>query len=186
MRILAFGITILLASINSAWAQDEEREEDRKAMRAILADVELAINSQAFESIEHHLDPQVVITFQNAVVARGIEEIKAYRERMLNSPYAVLANYHSKAAVEAPAVFHGDTAVAYGTAVDTFNFKIINLDLHVRWSATLMKQNGIWKVIAIHFSTNLFNNTVVNVLLHSLWVVALLSLLVGYRIGRRR
>ncbi|NJM83856.1 MAG: hypothetical protein HC844_16655 [Tabrizicola sp.] len=60
----------------------------------------------------------------------------------------------------------------------------------LRWTATLSRDSGAWKIVALHFSANIFDNPVDSLLRKYLWLMlaaALLAgLLAGFLLRRRR
>lgn len=154
--------TASLISFNAV-AQEDPRAEDRLQLRAMMGDIEQSLNDHNLSDLQQYLHPDVVVTFQDSTVVQGYEELEAYYDEKLGGAAAVLENYSTSGDVDAPAIFHGDIAVAYGHANDRFDFrggKVINIT--TRWTATLKKTESGWQVIALHFSGNLFDNPLIN------------------------
>jgi len=83
-----------------------------------------------------------------------------------------------------PAVFYGDSAIAYGTATDTFELSEgLKFTLNSNWSTTAVKDNGQWKVAALHFSTNLFDNPLLNNAKRAMWIAAVIAFVVGLAVA---
>ena len=145
--------------ISQAIGQDS-RDADRQALRTILQDIEKGINDSNIDLMAMHIHEQAVITWLNAEVSQGPEGVKSYFRRMIgDAPGTVLSKYSTHPKVSGPAVFYGDVAVANGTTEDEFtphNRSVFKFDS--RWTATLMKNDGHWKIVALHLSTNSFNN----------------------------
>ena len=77
-------------------------------------------------------------------------------------------------------MFHGNTAVAYGTSVE--NYKLaggLEFTLDGRWSTTLQKTDNRWQVVALHFSSNLFDNPLLNNAGRTTRIAATIAFLVG-------
>jgi hypothetical protein len=60
-----------------------------------------------------------------------------------------------------------------------------------RWTGTLVKKDGKWKVASFHASANAFDNPILWIALKKvgMWVgigAAVLGLVIGFLIGRRR
>jgi len=188
--IVRLGLLLLLLGIViPGHAQDYE--EDRAKMRAILADVEKALNAQDFDGIMRHVHENAVITYYNAEVTEGHSAAREYFERMIKSSNAVVKEYSTKGEVSAPAVFHGDTAIAYGTTVENYKLAAgLEFTLNGRWSTSLRKSDGEWKIIALHFSSNLFDNPLLNNASRSTWIAGVVAFIVGalmmFGIGRLR
>ena len=82
---------------------------------------------------------------------------------MMEGAAAIVTEFSTEASVGAPAVFHGDTAVAFGTNTDRYVLaRGLEMTLNANWSMTAQKKDGDWKVIALHFSTDLFDNPLLN------------------------
>jgi len=65
----------------------------------------------------------------------------------------------TKAKIGAPAKFYGDVAIADGSTADEF-YPIARgpFSLDSRWSTTVVRNAGEWKIEALHLSANVFNN----------------------------
>lgn len=136
-----------------------DRTADHDALRAMLIEAEKAINNQDFNGIAQFLDPNIDVIYQNAEVADGINEVKAFQERMFNTSNGVLKSFNTKVSADKLTKFYGDTAIAYGTSIDHFSFVGgLEMNLTSKWMATLIKENGSWKVVSLQFSSNLFDN----------------------------
>jgi len=188
----------LLASMTApavAYAQTDPREEDRKQLRALLTEVEAAISSLDIDRFLKSTDPEATITWQNGEVSRGAAAIRTYHQRMVGTASPVVKKFTTKATLGAPAVFYGpEVAVAYGTNADHYDLVGgLDFDLNANWSTTVYKRGGQWKVAALHFSTNLFDNALLNRAERSNWyfaaggfVLGLILLWVIARVRRRK
>jgi len=174
-------------------AQDPH-QEDRLALRGILSEVEKGINGQDIERIVAQMDPNCTVTWWNAEISRGQNEIRAYYRRMVKDDGRLINKYTTQAKVGAPARFvgsGGDVAVADGSMEDEF-FPVIrgSFKLSSRWSATIAKSGGQWKIVNLHLSSNVFTNTLISELKMALWYAGSAALvaggLLGWFLGRRR
>lgn len=192
MQRFLLTITALLALFaTAAWAEEDTHTQDRQVLLSMLGDIEKAINNRDMSAALNHLSDQVIITYQDATVTQGKAQAQAYFDRMMKGADAIVKEFHSKATVGAPAVFSADTAVAYGTTDDTFVLaKGLEFTLHGNWSTTMQKQNGEWKVLSIHFSSNLFDNPLINNAKRMNWIMGgggiLLGALLMWLLGRLR
>lgn len=152
------------------------RVEDRQALRVLLEGMESGINKMDIEALLKLAQPEVVITWQNAEVSRGHEQVRAYYQRMIKGVggMPIVRKLSTKATLGGPAVFYGDTAVAYGTTVDRFDLTDgLEFTLNANWSTTVTKNTeGQWKVAALHFSTNLFDNSLLSTAKRVAWYAA--------------
>ena len=163
------------------WAADPDpHEADRKQLLAIFAEVEGGINDQNIDRMLKTMDDNVTVIWLNAEVSRGKEQVRAYYRRMVGGEQATLKKYLTKAKVGAPAKFYGDVAVADGSAADEFypNARgVFRLDS--RWSTTLSKTSGEWKVVSLHLSSNVFTNPLIEELETDIYIAAAGGIVVG-------
>lgn len=167
--------------------------EDRKVMLQILHDVEASINSQSLDLMVKQMDPNVTVVWANAEVSRGPAEVLAYYDRMVKGKDRIITKYTTTAKLSGHARFlaDGTVAIADGTMEDEF-YPIIRgpFKLSSRWTTTLAKVDGQWKIIALHLSSNVFNNVLLDEAKSSLMYTGgggvLLGGLIGWFFGRRR
>src|SRR5678815_4628679 len=101
-------------------AQNELHQEDRQALLTILKEVEKAINAQDIEGILAQMRPDCTVTWWNAEVSRGHDEIRAYYRKMVKDEGRYITQYKTQAKLGDHARFMGsggDVAVADGSMV---------------------------------------------------------------------
>ena len=167
------------------------RTEDRQQLRVLLDRMEAAISALDIDAVLKLTQPEVIVTWQNAEVSRGQAQVRAYYDRMIKGGAPIVKRFSTKATLGAPAVFYGDSATAYGTTVDTYDLADgMSFTLNANWSTTIVKADGEWKVAALHFSTNLFDNALLDAAKRAAWIAGgaafLVGLLVGWLVFRRR
>ncbi len=156
------------------------RVEDRLQLRTLLDQMEKAISNLDVEAAIQLMQPDAVVTWQNAEVSHGPEQIRAYYNRMIKGSTPIVKKFSPKATLGGPAVFYSDSAVAYGTTVDTFELSDgLSFQLKAAWSTTVTKTDGQWKVAALHFSTNLFDNALLNSAERLIWIAAVAAFAAG-------
>src|ERR1700733_9009282 len=112
----SLAVTALL-SPGSIFAQDDGRHEDHLALQKLLGEVEKALNDQDIEGMLAQMDPNCTVTWGNAEMSRGHDEIRAYYRRMAKGDGRLITRCTPEAKVDAPARFigsGGDVAVADG------------------------------------------------------------------------
>jgi ketosteroid isomerase-like protein len=175
-------------------AQDDSHQSDRQALLGILHKVQDAINAQDVDGILAQMSPDCTVTWWNAEISRGHDDIRAYYRRMMVDPGRFITKYTTQAKLGAHARFlgsGGDVAVADGSMEDEF-FPIVRgpFMLNSRWSATVAKSGGEWKIVNLHLSSNVFTNTLTAELTRALWYAGGAGLVIGglagWLIGRRR
>ncbi len=192
MKNLPLTICLFLSFLAApSLAQDDARQADRDAMLVILSGIEKALNDRDMTSVLEYMDDNVIITYQDATVTQGHDEAAAYYNRMMEGAANIVDEFSTVATVGAPAVFHGDTAVAHGTNIDTYVLaRGLEFTLNANWSTTLQKRDDEWVVIALHFSTDLFDNPLLNTARRMNWIAGVggvfLGLLLMWFVGRVR
>lgn len=187
---LAF-ITIFSQLAYAADSADTDHEQDRQMLRSLLTDIEDAINRNDMVYLSKYLDENVVITHQNAHVAKGRQAFIDYNRQMMQGPDAVIKKLSTKARIGGPAFFHGEnTAIGYGTAVDDIELTSgTKFSLDVAWTATLIKSDDQWKAAAIHFSTNILDNAILDTTRQTIWWIGgglgIAGLVTGWFAGRK-
>src|SRR6476659_10768059 len=180
-RIAAAVLVAISVVAASGWAQQPDpHAEDRAQLRAMLAEFEAAINAQSIDRMVAAMDDNVTVIWLNAEVSRGKDEVRAYYGRMVGHEKAILSKYLTKASLGAPAKFYGDVAIADGSAMDEFypiGRGFFRLDS--RWSTTVIKNAGQWKIVALHLSSNVFNNPLLDEVQTNIVKAGIAGLLVG-------
>ena len=180
-RVLASVVLILCSASLAAQSGDSATHEaDRAVLRGLLAKVEQALNERDLDAVVPLLHPQVVMTYQNAEVSRGIEAARDFYSRMLIGPDAVVKGFSTHPEVSAPAVFFEKSAVAHGTTREHYTLtEGLEFDLDTRWTATVVDEGDGWKVASLHFSSNLFDNPILAGAQKMLWLAAGAGLVCG-------
>jgi hypothetical protein len=170
-----------------AFAADADTHaEDRKELIKVFREIEASINAQSVDRMVTQMAPEATVTWLNGEVSRGHEEIKAYYNRMVRGDKRILDKYVTAAKLGAPAKFYGngEVAVADGTTEDEF-FPVSRgtFRLSSNWTATCAKIDGQWKVVALHLSSNVFTNPLLDEVKGLVWYAAGGGLAGGFVLG---
>jgi uncharacterized protein (TIGR02246 family) len=192
--LLLVMVSIPLAPARLA-AQDKTQSDKEqlahKELRALRDAVVEAINKNDLDRLATFLDDDVVVTWQNSEVCRGPKEVRAYYDRMMKGPDRVVESVAIDPKVDAPANLYDDnTAVGWGGSKD--HFKLTNgrdFPVDSRWSATVVRKDGQWKIASFHASVNMFDSPItwIEVWRARLWTgipAAIAGLLLGFVIAR--
>lgn len=165
-------------------------------LRKLRDDVLAAIGRNDFDAILPHLHPKVVFTPMNNEVCRGPEEIRAYFDKMLKGPDAIVKSVQFEVEVDRLTDLYGDTGVAFGTSNDRYTLANgMDFPVQTRWTCHLVRENGKWLISAFHASANVFDNPILaqeKKAAQLKWggialvAGALIGALIGMAIGRRR
>jgi len=164
-------------------AEEDLHQEDRQALLKLMEAVESAINAQDVEGIVALMRPDCTVTWWNAEISRGHDEIRGYYRKMVKDEGRIINKYTTQVKLGAHARFIGsgeDVALADGSMEDEF-FPVIRgpFKLSSRWSATVAKSGGQWKIANLHLSSNVFTNTLIAELENALWYAGAAGLVIG-------
>ena len=181
---------LLVLAIALPLAAQEPDAAVHNALRQLKATMTKALNERDLDTIVANVDPNVVFTTMNNDVRRGPDQIRAYFNEMLTAPGHIVKDV--KVSFEADALttlYGGDTGVAYGTSND--HYELTNgdkFDIKGRWSCTMVKNGDRWVIASFHYSTNVFDNPILD-RYKSMYLpigggALLAGLIIGWFIGR--
>jgi ketosteroid isomerase-like protein len=156
------------------------------ALRGELVD---SFNKGDVDRLLSHLDPDVVVTWQNGEVCRGPGEVRKYYDRMMTGPNRVVANLSVSPVVDDRHVY-GDWAVSWGNLHDAY---VLNdgkeFTLDSRFTASIARRGSEWKVTSFHASVNAFENPILGIAAKKagIWagiIAGVIGLLLGALAGR--
>lgn len=164
-------------------------EATHQALRALKTDMEQALNSRDLDKLLSHLHPTIVFTTMNNDVAVGKQAVRAYYEKMLTGPSPVVKELTGHFEVDDLTRLYGDTGLAQGSSDDHYVLTDgTDINIHGRWSCALVKEGDQWLIASFHYSTNVFDNPVLDKVKHAALVsglaVAVVFLIAGFILGR--
>ena len=189
---------LILGSVPLASASGQAKEDPAHAeLRNVLKEMKAAHNADDLEKLVSFLDDNVVVTWQNAKVTKGPKEVKDYYIAMTKGPDRVVQKSTIKPEADDLSFMHNDsnTAIAWGHSKDHYLLTDgTEFDQDTRWSATVVKKDGKWKVASVHISVNMFDNPILNIAIKKagIWIGGIagvvglvLGLIVGMVLFRR-
>lgn len=185
---LLFCLWLLIVG-SVAQAQDEAVHDDIRAMRdrAIAA-----FQARDVEALFAELDDRVIFTAMNNETVTGKEALTAYYAKMMDGSAGLVSDLQVAFETDALATLlaGNQAAVASGSVVAAFKMRAgLEFSVPLRWTATLSRDGGAWKIVALHFSANIFDNPIDSALRSYLWLMLAAALVVGLVAGlvlRRR
>jgi ketosteroid isomerase-like protein len=193
--VAAIGATIVfsvMAKPDLAVAQDDDRAADHAALVALREQFTQALNRRDFAAMQPLVIDSVTFTSISNEKVSGLDGLKSYWEKLFEGDGSVLKSITVSPVADGLTEFFGDSVgVAQGLSHDVLEFrKVGRRELESRWTAVVVKVEGVWKVACIHMSANVLDNPVVkaNALVGNLKMGAgaLVGLLIGAIIFRRR
>lgn len=187
LRVFCFFVVSIIccAAASGQAAPAAERPDDHAALRALLEKSAQALNTRNFDAIAPHLHGDfTMITADNQKFV-GLEAFKKYYANLFEGPDAKLTKFETKLVADEVTRFLGPNAgVVYGTSEDTYHFKDGAVrTMRTRWSAVTEKDAGGWKVVNAHFSVNVLDNPVVDIVKATGVKMAAVAGIVGLLLG---
>ena len=157
-------------------------------LRALMAGVTKAIKDKDLDALIGFLHPDVVVTTQDNKEQKALRKHKEVREflaRMVTGPKPVIKTFEPNPTADEETILYDDKfGVAYGSSKDHYVLADgAAYDLPSRWSATLVKHEGTWKIASLHFSMNLFENPALEALTKMLYWVGRGAAAAGFVLG---
>jgi ketosteroid isomerase-like protein len=181
LALLLVGITLMPALLYAQAPKEDPAHEELRALRRALTD---AINKNDLDALLSHLDPDVVVTWQNGEVSRKPQAVREYYDRMMKGPTRVVESVTSNPEVDELTHLYGDVGIATGSSKDLFKLTDgKELPLNTRWTAAVVKKNGQWKIAACHLSVNMFDNPLLDFAWKALYWIGGIAVALGSVVG---
>jgi uncharacterized protein (TIGR02246 family) len=191
LTLLVFGAPAVWAGNNAATEMAEDESEAlHEELRGLRATMERALNDRDLDTIIANVTDDVLFTTMNGDVVRGPAQIREYFEKMLSGPDAVVETVTSSfVADDLSLLVEDDVAIAFGYSDDHYVLKNgMDFKVRARWSGTMVRRDDRWLIANFHYSTNMFDNAVLDAqrstLIKGSVVVAVVVLVVGFFAGR--
>lgn len=179
---------LFVANANAAESNGDLREADHAALRALMARVTQAVNAQDIDGLTACFTKTFVFTTVDQSVLTDTLSTRNYYDRMLHSKSSPIKGYHVAPMADVLTVFvDGITGYCYGTSDDAYTLRKGGRTVHMasRWTATVVKEDGEWKMAAVHTGVNVMDNTVLRVNTLPWWRKLLIAVGIGKYPGER-
>jgi ketosteroid isomerase-like protein len=193
---LAAMFLLLAVDTNPTLAQGDTQAADHAALRKLKDDVVSAINARKLENVDALLHKPFISTVITQDSFDDAAKLKAWFESLFSRPVLPLTRVHMDASADELAqIYTGTFAVARGSTKERYELADgRGFDIAGRWTATVMKDSGQWKVLAIHTGTNFLDNPVISAIERNALnfaaggaaVGVLVGFLLGFFVRRRR
>jgi uncharacterized protein (TIGR02246 family) len=185
---LLFVVVPMLLAAGSLAAQETgaSREADHTALRALMADVTQAVNNQDVDKMASCFTKDFVFTTVDQSILTNTASIKEYYDRMLRQKDSPVTNYEVVPKAAVLTVFlDANTGYCYGTSDDIYTLRRNGrkVPMTCRWTATVVKENGIWKMATAHAGVDVLNNPVLDSITLSMWRNILMAGGIGILVG---
>lgn len=181
-RSLVVVLSLLLAFSLFAQSPAEERHADHEELRALLRAGTQALNARQIDALAPLFARQFVITTVDGRTFRDLAAFKAYIDQLYGTQVQKI-DFRPEAA-ELTQFVGPDTGLSWGKSDDTYTFKDGDVrTMTSRWTATVTREDGRWKVAALHISANILDNPVVDATRRWVWIAAAIALAIGLLLG---
>lgn len=160
LRIMLTVIFVLCAV--TARTQDM-RENDHEELRTLLVEVTDAFNKRDTAALAACLTKEFVFTTLDQQVLTSAGEIDDYYKKIFDSPDAFITD--AKISPEASILTRftdANSGYCYGINHEVYTMKdgrTVPMETH--WTATVVKEEGRWKIAAAHAGVNFLDNPVI-------------------------
>ncbi len=192
---VCFPMLVLLstATVNETTAQESppaetdvesSRQADREQLRQLRESLTEAVIAGDVEKQIEYAVPDVVTIWQNNQVARGHDGLRDLLSEIDSGDENIFQGYTERPSSDQVTILPGgNTAIAYGKSVPHYKWLGLEFDLDNRWSATLLKTDGQWKLATYHVSGNIVDNPVLTAAKQTVYWAAGITLVVGILLG---
>ena len=178
-RVLVPVLTLLLAL---PLAAQTDRNADHEELRALLRTATASLNARQIDALAPLFARQFVITTVDGRVFRDLAGFKSYIDQLYGAKVQKI-EFNPQAA-ELTQFLDADAGLSWGQSTDTYTFKdgdVRTMTSH--WTGTVTKEDGRWKVAALHISANILENPVTAEAKKYVWFAAGIALAVGLILG---
>ena len=173
MNPLLLLFLLALAAARSLAQEDPAHE----ALRQTRAEIIAAIESRDPDKIVALLHPDVIVTWQDGTVCHGVDELRAFYDRMGKDAFQGFKVPHEP---DGLSILHGgDTATVAGRLVADYHLLGKAFEFESRWTATLVQRDGRWVVAAYHVSLNALDNPILGAAKSAAWIALAAGFLGG-------
>jgi ketosteroid isomerase-like protein len=129
--------------------------------------------------------PDILFTAMTGESIRGKQELIEYFKRdFIDEPHSLKRMHTVFTADHLSILLRPDVATNRGTALGTFAFTDgKELTVNTRWTATLVKHEGRWKLAAFQFAPSIFDNPVLDEYKRWIYKAAAIAVVVGLLLG---
>lgn len=190
LLVIAAAFVLPAASSRAQDAESSSHDELR-AFRERLVTAVLEDDIPTQMELAH---PDIVTMWQDGRIATGHDDLREFLETLGKGADRGFRGYAQEPTPLAlTSVYDDRFAFAHGTSVAQYDLYGMEFDLNNYWTATLLKDDGQWRLVGYHVSGNIADNPLLNAAKNSLYlsaiiaavVAGLVGILLGFIFGRR-
>jgi ketosteroid isomerase-like protein len=160
--LLALVLALLFAV--PGFADTSGNQADHDALRKLKADLSAAVNSRDYAAMRKHMHQPFMATVITQDNFTDIDKLKDYFESLYTRDFLRMKNISIAAeADDLSQIYQGTFALTKGSTKEHYELADgRSFDMDGRWTAVSIKEDGEWKVLAVHAGTNFLDNPVLN------------------------
>ena len=186
-HILVLLVSLLMSA--AAHAQSPGTQADHEALRKLKGDATEAVNRRDYSAMRKLLRHPFMATVVTQDNFTDFDKLETYFENLYTRDFLRMKSVSVAAeADDLSQIFEGPFAVTKGSTKERYELADgRTFDMDGRWTAVSLKENGEWKLLAIHTGTNFLDNPVIAAIEKSVvWTGvggAAVGLLAGFAAG---
>lgn len=185
--LLCKGLTILVALLLATGAMAAEgagdgRAADHAALRVLMAKAVQAINEQDMDALASCFTKNFAFTTVDQAVLTNTTALRNYYDQMLKSDRSPVSSFKMTPTVEIPTIFlDANTGYSCGSSDDAYTLRKGGKVIHIpsRWTAMVVREEGQWKLAAVHAGVNFVDNPLLKIKTLPWWRKCLLAVGLG-------
>lgn len=156
---------------------------DKRAIHEVFATVERAVRDRDKTTLIDSATERHLMISKNGETVVGRVALGAYLDKMIGYAPSI-KSLQSTVEMSPDILFYGGTALTHGRSRDHYAFADgLELDLTTFWTATLVHEPDRWRIAAIHYSFDLFDNGMLDAVHRGALVAAAGGALGGFIAG---
>lgn len=164
MSRLSLALVLYLLFSAPVFAATPGTQADHDALRKLKSDVTVAANNRDYAALQKTLHQPFMTTLVTQDSFTDFGKLKDYFESLYTRDMLRMKNVSIAAeADELSQIYQGTFAVTKGSTKEHYELTDgRSFDMDGRWTAVSLKENGEWKLLAVHTGTNFLDNPVLN------------------------
>jgi hypothetical protein len=178
-------VWVLLVALALCWTAlaEEKDHADHEDLRALLHGVEQAMNSQKYSDLLPYFHDRLRVTMINQEVVTQREGLEPYFKDWIG-PGKYVKNLTMKLTADDLTEFYGSGESRFGVVrgAGTEDYDLTDgrrLEMKTRWTATVVKEQGKWRILTLHIGANFYRNPIVEQFQKAAKTYAMLGLAAG-------
>jgi uncharacterized protein (TIGR02246 family) len=177
-----FAVLVVLVILAPGLIAQTPGEADHEELRGMMRAATQALNARQVDALAPLMARQFIITTVDGQTFHDLPGFKAYIDQLYGARVREI-RFRPEAA-ELTRFLDADTGLSWGRSTDTYTFRDgDSRTMTSHWTAVVQKQDGRWKLAALHISANVLDNPVLEAAKHYAWIMAGAALLIGLILG---